>query len=124
LLLAKSAQDEFVLDLMLNEPQTPLEPFGFHAQQATEKLLKAAIKALGGEYPLTHDLHRLVLLVDQAGAPVPGHLLPLRDLTPFAAALRYDPLPDGDTTALDRHVTRRQIAEMRTWVQGLAAGGR
>lgn len=123
MLLAKAAQDEFVLDLMLDDPATPLEPFGFHAQQATEKLLKAAIKALGAEYPLTHDLHRLVLLIAQLGTPVPGHLLALRDLTPFAAALRYDPLPDEDATSLDRPGTRRLIAELRAWVKGLAAPG-
>ena len=33
------------------------EIFGFHVQQATEKLLKAWLASLGEAYPLSHDLH-------------------------------------------------------------------
>lgn len=41
------------------------EIFGFHAQQAVEKSLKAWIAAIGGTFPLTHDLR--LLLFDFAG---------------------------------------------------------
>jgi HEPN domain-containing protein len=36
------------------------EIFGFHAQQATEKCLKAWIASLGRRYPRTHDLMALI----------------------------------------------------------------
>ena len=36
------------------------EIFGFHAEQAVEKLLKALLALLGQTYPATHDLARLV----------------------------------------------------------------
>jgi hypothetical protein len=32
LLLAKAAQDEYVLDKLLDDSDAPLEVFGFHAQ--------------------------------------------------------------------------------------------
>ena len=34
--------------------------FGFHVQQAAEKLLKAWLALLGEVYPLTHDLEELL----------------------------------------------------------------
>ena len=43
LLLDKAAQDEYVLDKLLSDPDAPVEVFGFHAQQAAEKLLKAIL---------------------------------------------------------------------------------
>ena len=42
LLLRKAAQDEYLLDVMLNDPHAPLEAFGFHAQQAVESFIQAS----------------------------------------------------------------------------------
>ena len=39
------------------------EIFGFHAQQAAEKLLKAWLALLGETYPTTHDLARLLAML-------------------------------------------------------------
>jgi HEPN domain-containing protein len=36
------------------------EVFGFHAQQAIEKTLKAWIALLGQEYPFVHDVDALL----------------------------------------------------------------
>ena len=36
------------------------EIFGFHTQQATEKLFKAWLALLGDTYPLTHNLEQLL----------------------------------------------------------------
>jgi hypothetical protein len=60
LLLAKAAQDEYVLDRLLNDPDVPHEVYGFHAQQAAEKLLKAILSHAGIEYPRTHQLAELL----------------------------------------------------------------
>jgi HEPN domain-containing protein len=54
-LLHKSAEDEKVLQW----PQAPDAIFGFHAQQAAEKLLKALLAQIGVEFELTHDLTNL-----------------------------------------------------------------
>jgi len=47
LLLAKARQDEYVLAQFAENPAAADETFGFHAQQAAEKLLKAALSAQG-----------------------------------------------------------------------------
>ncbi len=62
----------------------------FHAQQAAEKHLKAWLVALGEfEYPLTHNLSNLAgLLAERGGPRLPGE--PLRFLTRFAIAPRYE----------------------------------
>ncbi|MBF0192832.1 MAG: HEPN domain-containing protein [Magnetococcales bacterium] len=43
--------------------------FGFHVQQAIEKGFKAWLSALGVAYPKTHELHRLLMLLEEHGAP-------------------------------------------------------
>jgi len=43
------------------------EIFGFHAQQALEKALKAWICLHGIEYPFTHQLARLMTMLNNAG---------------------------------------------------------
>jgi HEPN domain-containing protein len=59
------------------------EVFGFHAQQAAEKCLKAWIAGLGRRYPRTHDL--MSLLNELAGAGEETAALEgLVDLNPFA----------------------------------------
>ena len=39
LLLRKAAQDEFIVSKIIDDPETPDEALGFHAQQAVERLL-------------------------------------------------------------------------------------
>src|SRR5207237_1151451 len=54
--LQKASQDEYVLARLLEDPAAPDEQLGFHAQQAVEKLLKAALFLAGGQPPRTHHL--------------------------------------------------------------------
>ena len=49
--------------------------FGFHAQQAAEKLLKAWLALLGEVYPLTHDLEVLLDRLQEREVSV-DHLSP------------------------------------------------
>lgn len=60
MLVSKAAQDEYVLDVLLDDPLAPEEVFGFHAQQAAEKLLKALLAAAQVEFPFTHRLEELI----------------------------------------------------------------
>jgi len=67
------------------------EVFGFHAQQAIEKSLKAWIAALGEAYPLTHDIGDLLIRLEDLGQDVE----PFWDLvgyTAFGARFRYQAL--------------------------------
>jgi len=64
-------------------------PVGFHAQQAVEKALKAAIAGRDNDFPFTHDIGLLVQLCQDAGLELPADLTEADRLTPYAAAIRY-----------------------------------
>jgi HEPN domain-containing protein len=74
LLLRKAAQDEYLLDRMLDDPAAPTEAFGFHAQQAAEKMLKAALAVHQSAYPRTHRLADLLDALRTAGVAIPRAL--------------------------------------------------
>ena len=76
------------------------EVFGFHVQQAAEKLLKGWIGLLGEVHPPTHDIEELLNLLVSRGAAVE----PFRDLvdyTPYAVEFRYTGV-DPDAKPIDR----------------------
>ena len=62
LMLRKAASDRSVLDFDL-----PNEIFGFHAQQAFEKLFKALIAARGVRYQHTHVFKKLLDQLNELG---------------------------------------------------------
>jgi HEPN domain-containing protein len=64
------------------------EIFGFHAQQAVEKSLKAWISALGGVYPFVHDLSTLITVLEKLGSDV-SDLWDFTELNVFAVQFRY-----------------------------------
>ena len=76
------------------------EVFGFHAQQAAEKCLKAWVASLGLRYPKTHDLMSLIEELADAGVDV-STLDRLVELNPFAVEYRYESL-DSDEEPIDR----------------------
>jgi HEPN domain-containing protein len=80
------------------------EIFGFHAQQAAEKTLKAWIALLGGEYPFIHDLDALLNALEKLGADV-DTLRDLVELNAFAVQSRYEALESPDEPLDRRSVT-------------------
>ena len=96
------------------------EVFGFHIQQAVEKAFKAWLCALTGQYPFTHDLTRLLILLENVGIDMEKYW-PLTQYNIFAVQARYEEgllLPDepldrpgltADLQALLEHV--QQIIE-------------
>ena len=64
------------------------EIFGFHVQQAAEKLLKAWLALLGETYPLSHDLAALLDMLAARGVDT-ARFDGLVDYTRFAVRLRY-----------------------------------
>jgi hypothetical protein len=85
-LLLKAAEDEVLLDWA----GTPDAIFGFHAQQAAEKLMKALLAHLGIQFELTHNLTRLAKSIAKVDQPLPDLGLPLRKLTRFGVVYRYE----------------------------------
>lgn len=86
------------------------EIFGFHAQQAVEKALKAWLCILDIEYPRTHDISLLLRMIEKGGQSVE----PLFDLimfNPYAVQYRYDAFDDYGET-LDRSVVIVRVGEV------------
>ena len=89
-LLRKARQDELVLERLLGDSEVDDDTLGFHAQQAAEKLLKAALVARAIDYPRTHNLGVLIELLGKAGVALPADLADIDRLTPFGTVFRYD----------------------------------
>jgi HEPN domain-containing protein len=90
------------------------EVFGFLAQQAVEKLLKALIAAHGVKFEFTHDIGSLVVQVAALGEEVPSAPLTPDEFTTYALHARYDigkPLPTGL-----RDEIRTAVAALREYV--------
>lgn len=84
------ARKEFdALRGMIGNPLFADEIFGFHAQQAIEKALKAWLAAQSIAFPRTHDLSRLLDLLEETGVDV-GIFWPLVEYTVFAVQARYE----------------------------------
>lgn len=95
----------------------PVESFGFHVQQAAEKCFKAWIAMLGEEYPLTHDLGKLIDVIRARDAAVSQHAA-LEAFSAFAVNCRYGPLPE-DAGTIDRPAAIRQVEALRRRVRRL-----
>ena len=79
---------EPVTDALLDRMVQAIDAFGFHVQQAAEKLLKACIALLGEVYPPTRDIEDLLNLLTSRGAAVES-LGDSVDYTPYAVEYRY-----------------------------------
>ena len=115
LFLLKAAQDESLLDAVLESGSVSDEVIGFHCQQAAEKMLKALLSDLGSTFPKTHEIGALMDSLARSGAPLPGEFENLDQLTPFGAVYRYD---DYDATeSLNRLEIRATLRSLRVWVE-------
>ena len=99
-LLGMAAKDLRALELFATSPDLAEEIFGFHAQQAAEKALKAWISRRGGAFPPTHDISKLIPILARLGEEVEP-LWSFTRWTSFAVQYRYDGLPE-DSEALPR----------------------
>ncbi len=107
--LAKAGDDLTVATVLLDRASGVNWAACFHAQQATEKALKALLVAFGIDFPRSHALERLLALLP-AQAATEFDVDAVAELTPWAVAGRYPediPNPDFDTT-------RRLVESART----------
>jgi len=114
----KAESDEITLEKLGDDPDVPDDVIGFHAQQALEKLLKAALAHAGVAPPRIHHLGKLLsLLVDEGKTP-PVSAEEVRMMIPWAVDFRYD---DVLEERLDRDASREAVEKMRAWVDDLLA---
>jgi HEPN domain-containing protein len=115
----KARSDEIALDKLADDPDVPDDLIGFHAQQALEKLLKAALAYAGVAPPRIHDLGELLTLLGDAGLSPPVSVSDARALVPWAVDFRYD---DVLEERLDRRAACETVEKVRAWVDELLAG--
>lgn len=94
LFLKKAGEDEALLSEVFSSKKVSDEIFGFHCQQAAEKLLKALLSELGVDFPCTHNLRLLMDILADNGCSLPPHLANLDLLTPYGTLFRYEGLPE------------------------------
>lgn len=115
-MLRKALEDELILDKLIHDTEISDATWGFHAQQALEKILKAALFKTGLEFPKTHDLVFLATLLHDKKILLPFPLEELEELTTYAVNWRYD---DDAPVSLDRQQVRNMIKTFRSWTENL-----
>lgn len=112
----KARSDEIALEKLADDADVPDDLIGFHAQQALEKLLKAALAHAGVAPPRIHDLGELVARLTDAGLSPPDSVSEARVLVPWAVEFRYEDILDEH---LDRATARKAVSDLRGWVDGM-----
>jgi HEPN domain-containing protein len=87
--LAAARRDAMALAHMFDPEAFSLEIFGFHAQQAAEKSLKAWLSLRDIEPPRSHNLRHLLVLLESSGVSIES-LWEMVFLTTFAVQFRYE----------------------------------
>ena len=90
--------------------------WGFWLQQSVEKALKAWLVHLGEIPPPTHDLNRLLRLLEQQAVDT-GRIRSLAQLTLFAVQVRYD--ADPQPLGLDRGAFQDQVRQLIEHIEGI-----
>ena len=118
LMQTKAKQDLSALCGMKDKTIFAEEIFGFHAQQAVEKSLKAWLALIGVDFPLIHDLEELFALLKDQGQAVPDIFQSLVDLTDFSVQFRYDTYIDFEDE-LDRDEIIQKVQNFVDYVEQL-----
>jgi HEPN domain-containing protein len=113
LLARKAGEDAIAVREFAANPEISDGIIGFHAQQAIEKWLKAAMALHGIREARIHDLGRLLQILENEGVSVPENASRLDELTIYAVPLRYDDLLDAEP--LDREDTEQLIGGVEAW---------
>lgn len=106
LLLRSSSSDETVLRLDVSDGV-----FGFHAQQAVEKLLKALISEHNIRQKRTHSIAELLNQLATLGEQMPEFPTPLPSLTTHAVEFYYFEAPEF--VEIDRSAIRETVRLLR-----------
>lgn len=119
LLLGKARADLQAARALAPDERQADHVIGFHAQQATEKAMKAVLAVRGIEIPRTHDLAYLVTVLKDGKLDVPGEVADGEWLTPWAGAWRYDEVP----SPIDRNRALAVAESSLQWAVAFIASG-
>lgn len=116
MLLRLAAIDAAACRALAAAPDMADSVIGFHAQQASEKCLKAVLSARGIEFERTHDLARLLDLLAAHAIDVPAIALEVDALNPYAVQARYGLVGEGQ---LNRLHAQAMVDALLGWAQSL-----
>lgn len=119
LMLASAQRDAAAYLALVRNTAIHDSILGFHAQQTGEKAIKAVLFEHGVLVPRTHDIARLLDVVEDSAIAAPPHADELDTLNPYAVQARYGTLDAGP---LDRQAVRAWLHEVLAWA-GLKASG-
>jgi HEPN domain-containing protein len=100
-LFKAGCRDRTSFQLLIETGRAPNETIGFLGQQACEKFIKAILVMQGVPVERTHDLERLSNIATTAGLTLPVPATELRQLNPYAVALRYEGIEVGWVTDIE-----------------------
>lgn len=120
-LMARAFVDLEALRELVDNPRVADEIFGFLAQQAAEKSLKAWLALQGKQYPITHNLDQLFQELKDAGVKTSGYG-DLSALNPFAVQFRYESM-DSSEPGIDRDEILRRVEALVKKVQAIVGHG-
>lgn len=118
-LLRRACDDLYIVQRLMEDPQAPAWVLGFHAQQAAEKALKAALSSVGRQYPRTHNLDMLSALIQAEGLEPPPCAADLGVLTPFGVVLRYEDAPSEECHGVASTQLLHLAEEVISWARQL-----
>lgn len=113
-LLAAAERDITALRGMGDSNVFASEIFGFHVQQAAEKLFKANLALLEEPYPATHDLTRLLELLKAHQPETENRFGELIAYNPYAVQFRYS-TGDSGLKPPDRNAAVQILESFLAW---------
>jgi HEPN domain-containing protein len=117
----RHARSDLALAQQRQVPEVLLAALCFHAQQTVEKSLKAVLVQRGVAFPYTHDLARLITLVQSVRLPWPEALEAAVALTVYAAGSRY-PGPGGEITDEEYRQAIALAKRVLDWAKNIVRG--
>jgi HEPN domain-containing protein len=97
-------------------PDVDFEDFCFDAQQAAEKAVKAIFIDRSETFPYSHDLDRLLRLLERNGLRAPKYVKEAKELTQYAHLTRYPGMPRQVKMREYRRAVRIAAAVLR-WAE-------
>jgi HEPN domain-containing protein len=104
--LTKADEDFAVAVHLMEEQSVFLGTIAFHAQQASEKYIKALLVARQVEFPKTHDIGRLLDLIAGVDQELAASLTGAVELTDYGVEFRYP----GDQPPLETDDVARALS--------------
>ena len=122
ILFRKAREDAQMLRTLLDAGDAPAWGLGFHAQQSVEKAIKAVLGWHGIVFPYTHDLDRLIELLQKHGLPLPPDAEGIPRLSPFGTFSRYGTILGKDQDLPDRAWLLAAVQRTLDWAAALRGG--